>query len=496
MASKTVTTPGTKPATQIKGTMYQSRQIRLIPFIALLLFTAIAVGEGTKITPPKNGYSPSDDVQLGKEVAAQVSKELPLLPENEDADNYVERVGAILAAAIPPEFQHSEFHYDFSVVNASDINAFALPGGPMFVNRGMIEAAHNEGEMAGVMAHEISHVALRHGTAQATKSQGLGVQLGTIGGAILGAIIGGNTGDIVAQGTQLGLGTYLLKFSREYETQADLLGAQILARAGYDPMDLARMFDTIEKQGQSGGPEWMSSHPNPGNRQERISQEAGKLNVADGGRRSQSAQFSQIQSSLKRMPPARTMSEIEKSGKTNPNTNTGSRYPDDSRIQTDVEQPSNRYRTFESKGLFRISVPDNWKQFGDNTSVTFAPDGAFGNQQGESVFTHGAIIGVVDVPVNDLQKASDQYISGILQGNSYLKAEGRYQNKRLGGRDALRRRLSGTSNVTNRKEIADIYTTMLNNKQLFYIVQVVPGKAQGQYTKAFNNMVQSLTFLN
>jgi hypothetical protein len=112
------------------------------------------------------------------------------------------------------------------------------------------------------------------------------------------------------------------------------------------------------------------------------------------------------------------------------------------------------------------------------------------------VFTHGAIVGVVDVSVNDLQKASDQYISGILQGNRYLKAEGRYQNKRLGGRDALRLRLSGTSNVTKRKEIADMYTTMLNNKQLFYIVQVVPGSAQGQYTKAFNNMVQSLTFLN
>jgi hypothetical protein len=179
--------------------MHQSRQIRLIAFIALLLFTAIAVGEGTKITPPKNGYSPSDDVQLGKEVAAQVSKELPLLPENEDADNYVERVGAILAAAIPPEFQHSEFHYDFSVVNASDINAFALPGGPMFVNRGMIEAAHNEGEMAGVMAHDQS-CGVETWNGAGDQSQGLGVQLGTIGGAILGAIIGGNTGDIVAQG--------------------------------------------------------------------------------------------------------------------------------------------------------------------------------------------------------------------------------------------------------------------------------------------------------
>jgi beta-barrel assembly-enhancing protease len=365
----------------------------------------------------------------------------------------------------------------------------------MFVNRGMIEAAHSEGEMAGVMAHEISHVALRHGTAQATKSQGLGVQLGAITGVILGAIIGGNAGEVVAQGTQLGLGTYLLKFSREYETQADVLGAQIMASAGYDPMDLARMFETIEKQGGSSGPEWLSSHPNPGNREERISQEAGKLKVTNGGRRSQSAEFSKIQSSLKRMPPAQNMSEIAKSGNTNPNAGSARRYPDDSRIQTNVEQPSNRYRTFESTGLFKISVPDNWKQFGDNTSVTFAPEGAYGKQQGESVFTHGAIVGVVEVSANDLQKASDQYISGILQSNGYLKTEGGYQNKRLNGRQALRRRLSGTSRITSRKEIVDIYTTILNNSQLFYIVQVVPQDGQGQYTKAFGEMVDSLTFL-
>src|SRR4029453_16383561 len=162
----------------------------LISFIALLLYTVITLAQGTKITPPKNSYKPSDDVQIGREAAAQVSKELPQLPENGDADNYVERVGSLLAASIPPEFKHPEFRYSFSVVNTSDINAFALPGGPMFVNRGMIEAAHSEGERAGVMAHEISHVALRHGTAQVTKSQGA-VQIGAIGGAILGAIIGG-----------------------------------------------------------------------------------------------------------------------------------------------------------------------------------------------------------------------------------------------------------------------------------------------------------------
>jgi beta-barrel assembly-enhancing protease len=450
----------------------------------------MAIGQ-TKITPPKNGYKPSDDVQLGREAAAQVSKELPLLPENGEADSYVERVGAVLAAAIPPQFQHPEFRYTFSVVNASDINAFALPGGPMFVNRGMIESARSEGEMAGVMAHEISHVALRHGTAQATKSQGAGVQLGAIGGAILGAIIGGNVGDIVAQGSQIGVGAYLMKYSREYETQADILGAQILARAGYDPMDLARMFETIEKQGGNRGPEWLSSHPNPGNRQERIAQEARQLRVSTA-RRNQSGEFSAVQASLRRMPPTGTMSEVASSNP-KPNTGSGSRYPDDARIGGGVAPPSTRYRTVES-GFFRISVPENWMQFGTDTSVTFAPEGAFGNQDGESVFTHGAIVGIVDVSSSDLQRASDQYISGILQGNNYLTAERRYQQTRLSGRNALARRLSGTSRITNQREIVDVYTTMVNERQLFYVVQVVPANAQRQYTRAFNDMLQSLRF--
>ena len=109
--------------------------------------------------------------------------------------SYVEDIGRRLVDAIPPDQQHPEFRYTFEVVNVREINAFALPGGPMFVNRGMIEAAQTEGEVAGVMAHEISHVVLRHGTAQASKATKY--QIGQIAGAIPGAIIGGRVGTVV-----------------------------------------------------------------------------------------------------------------------------------------------------------------------------------------------------------------------------------------------------------------------------------------------------------
>src|SRR5215210_9480985 len=114
--------------------------------------------------------------------------------------------------------------------------------------------------MAGVMAHELSHVALRHGTAQASKGQKYGTAAGVLG--ILGQIMGGPAG-AAAQVAGQGIGVYFLKFSREYENQADILGAQIMARAGYDPNDLANMFKTIEQQGGAGGPQFLSSHPAP-----------------------------------------------------------------------------------------------------------------------------------------------------------------------------------------------------------------------------------------
>ena len=257
---------------------YRRTQKLIVWLMAVAIFAMpLSTFGQTRIVAPKNKYKPSDDVQVGRQAAAEVERQMPVLRDGV-IDNYVESVGRRLVVAIPQEFQHPEFRYSFDVVNARDINAFALPGGPMYVNRGMIEAARTEGEMAGVMAHEISHVALRHATAQATETQK--AQIGSILGQIAGAVIGGGLGQVIGGASQVGFGAWALKYSRSYETQADILGAQIMARAGYNPLDLANMFRTIERQGGgSNGPEWLSSHPNPGNRYEAITREAQMLRV-------------------------------------------------------------------------------------------------------------------------------------------------------------------------------------------------------------------------
>jgi len=123
----------------------------------------------TKIVLHKNKYSPMDDVRIGREAAGQAEQKLHIVRDQQLAE-YLESVGQGLVRSIPREFQHPEFRYFFRVVNDRSINAFALPGGPMYVNTGAIMAAKNEGELAGVMAHELSHVALRHGTVQATNT--------------------------------------------------------------------------------------------------------------------------------------------------------------------------------------------------------------------------------------------------------------------------------------------------------------------------------------
>ena len=451
--------------------------------VAVVLSTAIA-GAQTKITPPKNKYSPQDDVKLGREAAAQVEQQLPLL-RDDNVSSYVSDIGQRLVAAIPAELRHPEFQYTFKVVNVKEINAFALPGGPMYVNRGMIEAAKTEGEVAGVVAHELSHVALRHGTAQATKATPY--EVGTIAGAILGAIVGGNAGTLIAQGTQFGLGTAFLRYSREYEKQADLEGSQIMARAGYDPRDMANMFKTIEQQGGSGGPQWMSDHPNPGNRYNYIVKEAESLHVENARR--DSGAFQSVQARLHQMSPAPSTEQAMKNGRR------GTSVPaEGGRINTNVERPSSRYSSYTEGNLFRISVPSNWRELPGNNSVTFAPEGGYGAVNQQSVFTHGVEAGVMRPESHDLQTASQELVQELSQANRRMRQDGRWQRETIGGRSALRTELSNQNDVTGRSERVALYTTTLDDGTLFYLLGVAPENEYGTYDDVFDRVADSLQF--
>jgi hypothetical protein len=434
----------------------------------------------TKITPPPNKYTPAQDVQLGQEAAAEAKKQLPMLNDDR-VDDYVEDIGERLAAAIPPEFQHPEFRFSFDVINQKEINAFALPGGPMFLNRGMIEAARTEGEMASVMAHEISHVALRHGTANASKQQ-TGAILGTVG-QIVGGILGGAVGNVIGLGSQVGATAWVTKYSREYERQADLLGSQIMARAGYDPRDMARMFETIEKQGGGGGPEFLSSHPNPGNRAAAINKEAAMLRVQG---RADTGQFASIKSRLDGMSPAYTAEQIAKGqARTRPRTvGTAGRV-------VRVEPPAAQFRTYTPANFLRVNVPANWEAVGSSNAATYVPDGAFFEAEGSTAFTHGVQFGVVQGTGN-LQRDTQQLLQNFARSNPELRNAGGSRRDNMGGRRAITAPLLNVSEVTGQQEYIALSTTQLRDGSVLYMIGVAPEREASTYERAFRQVRQSM----
>lgn len=471
----------------------------------------IATPAQTPIKLHSNKFAPADDIKLGREAAGEAEKQLQLVRDPE-LGGYLERVGQRLAAAIPPEFQHPEFQYSFKVVNAKEINAFALPGGPMYVNTGMITAARSEDEMAGVMAHEISHVALRHGTAQVTKAQKYQMLSGIMG--MGGQILGGPIGSIAQMGSQ-GVGVYLLKFSREYETEADLLGARIMANAGYDPLQLANMFKTIESQGGGGAPSFLSDHPSPKDRVAKITAEAQALQIntaatpdkhdfmvaqqrltgrgggqsftgdqaySNQGYRNQEAQPSNS-TNQGYSQPAHT---ARNGNQQNANAGNSANLP---KPGGRVDPPSSSLRSYK-EGPFAVSVPENWQELNEQDGLWFAPNGGFGAVNGKNVFTHGVSFGAIRLEGRKPQQATDEFVKS-LTGN--MRARGSYvPMKNIAGRNWQLITFDNKNEATGRPELVNIATTPLRTGDLLYMIAVCPTDDYPKYQSTFLTILRSI----
>lgn len=463
-----------------------SRNRRLLAIVALTILPGLGLAQ-TKITAPKNKYTPEQDVQLGQEAAAEVRREYPIITNDALAD-YLQRLGDRLVAAAPSDLNKPVFKYSFTPVNLKDVNAFALPGGPMFVNRGMFEAASGEGEVVGVMAHELSHVLLRHGTANATKAQGF--QIGQLAGAIAGAVIGGGWGEVISQGSQFGLGTWLLKYSRDYEKQADLLGAQIMARAGYDPRDLGRMFETIQKEARSGAPQWLSSHPDPGNRSSYIAKEAASLQIAD--RQTNTADFSRARSQFASLPPASSMAELARRGGAGGGRDGGRAPVSVGRVGEPVPRPSTQYRTVQGGKLFDVQIPSNWQAVAENSSVKYVPQNGYGQVDGgQTVFTHGVEFGVARASSRDLTDATQTLVTAFAQSNPELRQAGEARQVLISQRRSLGVPLANRSSLGQAERVG-LYTTFLADGNLFYFATIVPEEEGPAYAAAFERVARSI----
>ncbi len=272
-------------------------RVALVVTGAMLLTAAVwAADNRTVLTPGWNMFSPQQDIEVGQEVSPDAERQLQML-NNSRVDNYVDTLGRRLAAKAPGE----KYPYHFQVVDDRAINAFALPGGPVYINRGVLEAADNESQLAGVIAHEISHVALRHGTNQASKAAAAQMPL-----AILGGLLGSDSTKamLVQLGASFAMNSVLLKYSRTAESEADIMGTQILYDAGYDPRAMGQFFQKLEAEQQGSGPvEFFSNHPNPDHRIERVTQEVAALGGVRRGALTNSGQFDQSKRYVLSLPP-------------------------------------------------------------------------------------------------------------------------------------------------------------------------------------------------
>src|SRR6266853_3930889 len=206
-----------------------------------------------------NLLSESQEVELGKQAKVEAEQAYGVYKEKAELNSYVEGVGKNLAA-------HSDrpnLPYSYEVIDDSSVNAFALPGGPIFITRGILAHLNSEAQMAAVLGHETGHVAARHSANQLSKQQV--AQLGLGIGSVLSPVVSS-----VAGVASVGLSVLFLKFSRDDETQADELGFRYMTKVGYDPNEMIPLFEMLDRVSKEAGsgktPEWLQTHPDPGNR--------------------------------------------------------------------------------------------------------------------------------------------------------------------------------------------------------------------------------------
>jgi Zn-dependent protease with chaperone function len=445
-------------------------------FLGLSLFLIPnASAQRTPLKPGWNHFSPQEDITLGKRAASDAETHLQLCNAPR-VDAYLTQLGTRLAQKLPTG--GVQYPFEFHCVNDKAINAFALPGGYVFVNRGAIEAADNEAQLAGVMAHELSHVALRHGTNQATKAMVAETGLG-----IFGAVFGDTTGGALL--TTLGnftAGGVLLRYSRTAESQADVMGTQVLYDTGYDPRAMAQFFEKLEAETKGKNPpEFFSDHPSPERRVGRVDEEVEKLGGVPSNAKRDSAEFEAIKREVLALPVVK---------KPTPGAPGAVAAP---------EPPSRKLAEYQSSG-YTLKYPDNWKKYPDSEGggVSFAPEGGvLDDGSGHSALAYGLIIGVGQAKgdphdENALSSATGQVIQDLQKSNPSMKITRHGEHVRLNGQPGLSTYLSNVSPAGGQE--TDWVVTVLRPEGLVYFVCVAPQSAYDNYDKTFSSILDSVRF--
>ncbi len=467
----------------LKGKRMKSAVTRRVLTLALvgLLAAPQLLAQRVSLPSPSgfNLISTQEEVQIGKENAAQVRQQMPVLPDSHPVSKYVQQLGKKLVAVMP----QPSWPYEFHVVQEKDINAFALPGGPLFINVGTIQAADNEAQLAGVIAHEMSHVYMRHSTKQASKQMAAQVPL-----SILGGMLGGGAGAQLAKlGISFAAGSVFLKYSRDAEAQADNVGARIMYMAGYNPAEMANFFKKLEQEGGARGPQFFSDHPNPGNREAAIAKEVASFPQKNF--QTDSSNFTQARQQAMGVK-AYTAQEIAQRAKQGgAGTGEAQQAPSSGAVK-----PSSDFQTL-NHNAFSISYPSNWQVYGDqNSAVTIAPQGGVS----QNAVAYGVLInGFAPENAGDIEAATQQLITSIRQSNPDLQTMGKDQDIRVNGVPGKSVDMVGTSPIKDKtgqaaREHDWLVVLPRQEGSLLYAVFIAPDQGFSQLRPTFEKMLKSL----
>lgn len=491
-----------------------SRLLSVLTAIAVLLSQALAVTGGPQLpNPGKAPMTREQQIQLGVKASQQVYQQMPVLPDSSPETQYIRQLGAKLVAVIPQQYS---WPYEFHVIPQKEINAFALPGGQIFINAGTIAAAQNEAQLAGVMAHEMSHVYMQHSAKQAGKTQTTAAIAG-IAGAILGAVGGGVIGSLAQAGINFGAQGIILKYSREDEAQADSVGAIIMYKAGYDPQAMADFFKLLASEG-GDGPQFLSDHPNPGNREQAIQQEIANWPPKNYKTSSPAFEQARQQATKMKMYTAQEIAAGAKSGQWaqlnrqngavfSPNGGTvapvSANIPDTAspnQVSLSSVLPSSRMVKSDF-GLLTISHPENWQvvqpqERGQSVQIA-PPAGVEGNKIG-----YGVILNAIK-PQNpqSLDELTTSLVSGMQSGGNDLQPLGSLQSFKVAGVEGRSQMMQSTSpfpdaNGQPQKERDWLITVPRRDGSVVYFVFIAQEAQWNQFTPTFNAMLKSLKIRN
>jgi Zn-dependent protease with chaperone function len=478
--------------------------------ILLSITPSISLSQAAQSGAPRgfNLLTFEQEIEIGRRSAVAVEKRLPIVSDAA-VNEYINRLGRKLIPRAPA----TGYSYSFKIANVSEVNAFAFPGGPIYITRGAIEAARSEGELAGALAHEIAHVSLRHGAVQASKAY-----LAQAGLAGLGGFADSNAAPKIVDAIGgPGFNPVFLKYNREAEAEASALAAQFLTLAGYDPREMAAFFQDLhrgERVEASKLQPFLDDHP------EDWAEDLAKGRPEDRGpllpERPQSSQvsggdFRMIQTRIAELPAGdmtppgarRAVTVIEESSNRAPQN-------------ISVERPSSHLQDYWLQGglWVQVSYPENWMACpsGDELGVTFIPPGGLIETRAGGRLVYGAIFRRYR-PIGDnslwtgLPQRSFRYIGGrgelveatndlldsALQNNPHLEfSRGSDRRGMIDGRQVITMTLAGRSPSTGRGEHAQLYTREFEDGDIVYAIFVAPDDEYDNFRPVFDRMLRGL----